>query len=167
MRLRSAAVHGMTVIVSGKILRMASIHDAEFIEAGLGHYVDEFIRDVAATGLNADILAFADPILPEAQQRQRAFEWDNAAVADTTSFDAWWTASPQEARKNVRRAAKRGVSVDVTSFDDALVRGIKAIYDETPVRQGRRFWHFQKPLERVAAENATYLDRSEFIGAVL
>jgi hypothetical protein len=68
-------------------------------------------------------------------------------------------------RKNVRRAAKRGVTVDVATFDEALVRGIKEIYDETPIRQGRRFWHFGKSVETIRAENGSYLDRAEFIAA--
>jgi hypothetical protein len=53
----------------------------------------------------------------------------------------------------------------VVQFDDELVRGIQEIYDETPVRQGRRFWHFGKDFDTVKRENATYLDRSEFLGA--
>jgi hypothetical protein len=65
----------------------------------------------------------------------------------------------------VKRAEKRGVVVRTTGFDDDLVRGIKEIYDETPVRQGRPFWHYGKSLEVIRKENASYLERSEFIGA--
>ena len=36
-------------------------------------------------------------------------------------------------------------------FDDALVRGISRIYDETPTRQGRRFWHYGKDLDAAKA----------------
>ena len=53
----------------------------------------------------------------------------------------------------------------VVPFDDDLVKGIHRIYNETPVRQGKRFWHFGKDLETVRRELATYLDRSIFIGA--
>jgi hypothetical protein len=53
------------------------------------------------------------------------------------------------------------------SFDDDLVRGIKAIYDETPFRQGRRFPHYGKDLETVRRENSSYIERSQFIGAFL
>jgi hypothetical protein len=70
-------------------------------------------------------------------------------------------------RKNVRRAAKRGVVVKPAHFDDDFVRGIQGIYNETPVRQGRRFWHFGKGFETIRMENATYLERSEFLGAYL
>jgi len=55
----------------------------------------------------------------------------------------------------------------VVPFDEALVRGIKAIYDETPIRQGRLFWHYGKSLEQVWNENATYPSCSQFLGAYL
>jgi hypothetical protein len=50
-------------------------------------------------------------------------------------------------------------------FDDDFVKGIQGIYNETPIRQGRRFWHFGKDFETVKRESSTYLDRSEFLGA--
>ena len=80
-------------------------------------------------------------------------------------IEAWWEKLPQEARKNTRRAAKRGVEVKVVPFDDELARGIHKICNETPVRQGRPFWHYGKDFETVKREHATYLERSEFIGA--
>jgi hypothetical protein len=94
-------------------------------------------------------------------------ETDNVAVIDTSDFKAWWEGLPQEARKNTRRAAKRGVVVAEAPFDDRLVRGIKAVYDESPVRQGRKFWHYGKDLDTVRRENGTYLERSTFLVAQL
>jgi hypothetical protein len=52
-------------------------------------------------------------------------------------------------------------------FGDALVRGIHAIYNECPVRQGKPFPHYGKDLERVHKEESTHLDRSIFLGAYL
>lgn len=68
-------------------------------------------------------------------------------------------------RNMLRRADKAGVVVREVPFDDALVRGIAAIYNEWPMRQGRRFKHDGKSLELVRRENATLLDRSVFLGA--
>ena len=75
-----------------------------------------------------------------------------------------------------RRAEKtRGCSPreasqpDPGGVDDDFVKGIKAIYDETPMRQGRRFWHYQPSRSRARCEamNATYLERSQLVGAYL
>src|SRR5439155_20380119 len=71
----------------------------------------------------------------------------------------------QESRKNVRRATKRGVVVKVTPFDDDLVKGVHRIYNGIRVRDGRPFWHFGQDIQSVRRGLATYLDRSEFIGA--
>jgi hypothetical protein len=67
----------------------------------------------------------------------------------------------------VRRAEKSGVTVREVPFDDGLVRGISAIYDECPTRQGKPFKHYRKSLAAVGAENGTFLDRSVFLGAFL
>ena len=112
-----------------------------------------------------DIFQFAQDFTDAKPRFDYPMEWDNAAAAATRSYDDWWNRLPQETRKNVRRAARRGVLVRLAKFDDELVKGIKAIYDETPFRQGKRFWHFGKDLEKVKRENSTYLERSEFIGA--
>jgi hypothetical protein len=50
-------------------------------------------------------------------------------------------------------------------FDDTLVQGISAIYNECPIRQGKPFWHFGKDLDAVRRMNGTFLERSVFIGA--
>jgi hypothetical protein len=86
-------------------------------------------------------------------------------MASTGSYKAWWESLPQPTRKNVRRAAKRGIKVAVVALDEQLVEGIRQIYDETPIRQGRRFWHHGKDLAAIKRENETYPDRSEFLGA--
>ena len=66
---------------------------------------------------------------------------DNAAAIPTASFSKWWDGLPQESRKNVRRAGRNGVVVKEVVFDDALVHGIREIYNADPVRQTGRFWH--------------------------
>src|SRR5690606_37779487 len=60
---------------------------------------------------------------------------------------------------------KSGVCVRIVPFDDALVSGIVAIYNESPVRQGRPFWHYGKSFATVKAEASHALDRSYFLGA--
>ncbi len=92
------------------------------------------------------------------------WDWGNWA-ARTTCFKDWWENVPQESRKNVRRAARRGVVVKIVPFDYNLVNGLHRIYNHIPVRDGKLFWHFGKDVQSVRRELATYLDRSEFIGA--
>jgi hypothetical protein len=157
--------HDRIVVVNGRWLKIASIHDESFIAGTVVDNPDELISQMKARGMRADILTFSQKIYEKEPQFPYHYDWDNAAIASTTSFEEWWTALPQVVRKNVRRAERRGIKVRTVSFDDEFARGIKSIYDETPIRQGRRFWHYGKDLETVTRENSSYLDRSEFIGA--
>ena len=48
-----------------------------------------------------------------------------------------------------------------------MIEGIVQIYNETPLRQGKRFPHFGKDFATIKKEVSTFMDRSEFIGAYL
>jgi hypothetical protein len=52
-------------------------------------------------------------------------------------------------RRAVKKAVKSGVTVRIAEFNDDLVRGIVNINNETPIRQGKPFWHFQKGFDAV------------------
>jgi hypothetical protein len=95
-------------------------------------------------------------------------EYDNFAAIPLSTYDHWWRNQLKPATRNmVRKAERAGITTGVIEYDDTLVNGISAIYNETPVRQGRKFWHYQKDIPTVRRENATYLDRATFIGAFL
>jgi hypothetical protein len=154
------------VVVSGRYLRVASVHDEELVEGAIAPAPETFVSKVKKSALRADVFTFPENIDQPSPKYDFPFEWDNVAVARTTSYSDWWEKKlPQETRKNVRRSAKKGVSVRVVAYDKEFVGGIKAIYDETPIRQGSRFWHYGKDLETVRRENGTYLERCEYIGA--
>ena len=83
-----------------------------------------------------------------------------------TTHKEWWKKQIRtHTRNHIRKAANQGVEVRQVPFDDELVRGVKEIFDECPVRQGKPFWHYQKDLDTIKAELATFLDRSDFLGA--
>jgi hypothetical protein len=164
----SAEICGRTIVVTGKWLRKAVIKDEDVVEGEIVENPAAFLEQLKRSSLKADIFSFSQKIPNTAPKYRYPFAWDNWAVIPLTSFNDWWEKRlPQESRRNVRRAAKRGVVVKAAPFEDDFVRGIQGIYNETPVRQGRRFWHFEKDFETVKMENATYLDRSEFLGAYL
>jgi hypothetical protein len=92
-------------------------------------------------------------------------EWDNAAAIPLADPEAWWQGLPQVARKNVRRAEKRGVTVSLATLNDDLIRDIMAINDESPMRQGKPFYHYGKDFESVKRDYSSFSDRSEFVCA--
>lgn len=161
----AAQIDGQTVVVTGRWIKVAAIHDE--------HWVTEGIEDPAPVvallrqkKLGADIFTFSGKLTETQPRFNYLVEWDNWAVIPITTFSEWWEKRlPQETRKNVRRSQKREVVVRTVAFDDALVAGIKSIYDETPLRQRRKFWHYGKDLETVKRENSTYLEQAELLGA--
>jgi hypothetical protein len=161
----SVEIEGRTVIVTGKWLKVAAIREQNIVEGELVKTPDSFLRALKSSELKADILTFFQRPPDVAPKFKLPFEWDNYAAIPITTFENWWESVPQETRKNTRRAAKREVVVKSVPFDDELARGIHNLCNETPVRQGKPFWHYGKDFETVRHEHATYLERSEFIGA--
>lgn len=115
-----------------------------------------------------DLFTFM-PRLTEANQRHPFYcEMDNLAVLPISTFEHWLTKQIDfKARNRARKAEKKGVILREVPFDDELVRGISAIYNETPIRQGRRFHHFGRDFESLKRIKSTFLDRSLFLGAYL
>lgn len=158
-------VRDRKVYTQGTWLKIARIHGEEFLPERPVEDAAVFVAALRARKLRADIFTFAERFYQNGSACEYRAENESWAVADTADFAKWWEALPQETRKNVRRSAKRGVEVRLSRFDDALAEGICTIYNETPIRQGRRFWHYGKDLATVKAENSTFLDRSDFICA--
>ena len=165
-RVPSACIDGRTVIASGRWIKIAAIEGEEFVEGEAVPDPESFCARLKAAGLKADIFTFAQKALDETPRYPYSLEWDNAAITPTTNPADWLAHCVEyDVRKGIRKAAKAGVVVRVAEFDDDFVRGIAEIYNETPVRQGKAFWHYQKDLESVRRENSTYPERSIFIGA--
>lgn len=161
----AAEILGRIVISRGGKITTASILDDLVTEGELVPNPDTFISLLKQSGLNPDVLTFFQRPPDLVPKFNYQIEWDNYAVVDTSNFDAWWEKLPQEARKNTRRSTKRGVLVKAVPYDDTLVSGIYKLCNESPVRQGRPFWHYGKDFETIKREHATFLDRSEFVGA--
>ena len=161
----AADIDGRTVIVTGGAVKTASLRDEHFTAAPQISDLEKFIAELKQSGLRPDVLTFFQRP-PDLQPKfSYPIEWENYAAVPVTTFEAWWDKLPQEARKNTRRAAKRGVEVKVVPFDDELARGIHKICNEAPVRQGRPFWHYGKDFETIKREHATYAECSDFIAA--
>jgi hypothetical protein len=127
---------------------------------------DSAIVQLRKSDLKIDIFTFMQKLPETTPKYKYPMEWDNFAVLPVTTFENWWTKQIGfKARNKAKQAEKKGVLVREVPFDDALARGIWEIYNECPVRQGRRFPHYGKSLEVVHAMSATYLDSSVFIGA--
>jgi hypothetical protein len=117
-------------------------------------------------GFKPDIFTFWQR-LPEIEPRYSFHtEWEEIAVLPIQSYEHWWKHQIKSRVRNlIRKAEKEGVEVRETAYDDEFVRGMTAIFNESPVRQGRRFWHFGKDFETVKRQFSQYVFRERMIGA--
>jgi hypothetical protein len=157
-------VAGATVIVSGRMVRIASVKDELFLSGDPVSDPQSFIAELQRSDLKADVFMFSQKP-PDTKQYDYLKEWDNFAVIPTGDYDAWWNGLPQETRKNVRRARNRGVVIKVAETSDEFVRGVQQIYNESPIRQGKPFYHYGKDFETIRRELSTFAATSEFLGA--
>jgi hypothetical protein len=167
VRVPSTQIDGRTVLATGKWLEIATVQDEELTESESVADPESFISHLKESGLNADIFTFSQKLWDTTPKYKYLLEWDNWAVIPITTYTDWEKRAESSVRRAVRRAAKLGVVVKVAEFDDRFVNGIVNINNETPVRQGRTFWHFQKSFEAVKQENSTYPGRNTFLGAYL
>lgn len=161
----AVTIGDQTVVVSGGSLKTARLHEAEWFEGQVVKDAPALVSELKRGPLAADILTFCQDLGDPEPRLSYPYEWEDVAAVPITTFTEWWEQLPQESRKNVRRAEKRGVTVKIAQFDDNLVAGIKAIYDEAPFRQGRQFWHYGKDLASVRRDNSSFLERADFICA--
>jgi hypothetical protein len=93
-------------------------------------------------------------------------EADNLAVLPISTYEYWWRKQiTVKTRYIVQKAKKRGVETAEITLDDELVRAIHEIYNETPVRQGRRYANYGMSLEQVRDLTLPFHGRSIYIGA--
>jgi len=158
-------VCGKEMQFEGRLVRIAHV-DGEGYQ-----FLDDPDTAVVAlrkSGTRADLFTFIQKLSDTSPKHSFPMEWDNIAALPVSTFDHWMAHQIDfKVRNKVRKSAKNGVSVREVPFDDSLVQGIHAIYNETPIRQGKRFWHYGKDLEAVRRMNGTFLDRTIFIGAYL
>jgi hypothetical protein len=162
-------VKGQTIVVKGSLLRIAGIHDEIWLETELADpkACVKALKTQQPREIKADLFTFTQkPSSPEPKHLYHR-ELDSVAVARFATFQEWWESLPQESRKNVRRAQKRGVEVVVREFDDDLIRGILGVNNDSPMRQRTINHHYGKTFEQTKRDHSAFLDRSDFIGAYL
>jgi hypothetical protein len=154
--------------VEGKLLRVARIDGEKY----------RFLSDPAPilSELNTsekahtpiDIFTFVERLPITAPRYSYPMEWDNFATLQISTFDQWWNQQIGfKARNKAKQAGKKGVVLREVPFDESLVRGIWQIYNETPIRQGKRFPHYGMTIDQIREYAGTFLADSVFIGAFL
>lgn len=159
-------INGISLLVSGRFIKLGVVNDEYWLETDPHDDPEGIIEHIKYNRVKIDIFTFSQKLWDTTPKYDYHMEWDNIAALPIETFEHWWTKQVNDKTRNmVRKAQKKRVEVKVVTFDNALIEGIAGIYNETPVRQGRPFWHYDKDIESIRIENSTFLERSDFLGA--
>src|SRR5262245_37976052 len=86
VRVPALMVDGQTMIVTGGLIKIASVPDEAFVEEEVIHDPRGFISKLVESGSRIDILTFAQKVSEATPKHPYLFEWDNAAVASTVTI---------------------------------------------------------------------------------
>ena len=129
---------------------------------------EKYLVELHSCGTRIDIFTFLQKLPDTSPKYPYPFEMDNLAVLHITTFENWWNNQIKSYPRNrARQAGKRGVAMREVPYGEELIQGICEIYNETPVRQGKKFPHYGMTLIRARQYAGTFLDRSIYIGAFL
>jgi hypothetical protein len=164
VQLRCIEMDQQTYTVSDGPIRIVTLEDEWY----------EDVRDPAAVvetltrtrgGAGADLFSFWQRVPDVEPRHDYHHEWEDVAVVPA-DHQAWlMTRIKPRIRSQLRKAEKEGLVLRQTSYDEAFVRGMTAIFNETPIRQGRPFWHYGKDVDTVRQQFSRYVHREHMIGA--
>lgn len=127
---------------------------------------ETFIKKLKGKSVTADIFTFMQRLPKSRPKYNYRMTWDSRAAIPITSYDNWYKNQLQQNPRNkMRIAQKKGVIVKLCEFNDDLIEGIKNIYNETPIRQNKRFPQYGIDFNATRKAHITYIDRAHFIGA--
>jgi len=160
---RSYLIGEKHLIAGGGLLRTIRLQDEYYVSTGAP---EALISAIRSSSVPADVFTFVQELDEPQPKYDYLMEWDSRAVVPITTYDHWFknqiTFKP---RNKLKKSQKSGVEVRVMQFNDELIRAIGKVYDESPIRQGKRNLHYGKDFETLKSEHQTFLDRSDFIGA--
>ena len=153
-------------VVEGRVVRTARVHDEVWLGPQDTPDVPEILDRLNDCPSRVDLFTFVQKLPDTTPRYPYHLEHDYLAVAHFESYEDWFEKRVDHSvRTHVRKSRKEGIRTEVVQLTDELVDGIVSIYNENPVRQGKKFWHYGKTASIVKAENSSYLDRSIFVGA--
>ena len=165
MQNKRVILDGKPITIWGSWLRIAGVKPEE------EHFYDvsvpeRIVEELKTQRVGADLFTFWQR-LPDIEPRfQYPLDWDNVAAVRISTYEEWLKKQVHvNTRNKIKKATKCGVEVKMVPFDDALVKGIVEIFNESSIRQGRPFAHYGEGFDKVKEEWSSDSERSEFLGA--
>ena len=163
IRLNCIEINGQTFSITGKIVKVVKLEHESYENINDPALVVTALKN---SECKPDIFTFCQRVPDTEPKHKYSMEWESLAVLPIKNFDYWWNKQVKGTTRNmIRKSQKAGVEVREAAFDDEFVRGMVDIFNESPVRQGFRFWHYGKDFDSVKREFSRFLFREDVIGA--
>lgn len=163
-KIRCVNLEGQTYTISGGPISVAQLEDEWFEDVAEPEKVIRALKDPACE--RPDIFTFWERVPAGEPKFSYHLEWESLAVLPVSSYENWFNKQIKGTTRNmIRKSQKAGIQVRDCTFDENFVRGMTGIFNETPVRQGRTFWHYGKDIKTVQQQFSRYLYREDLIGA--
>jgi len=165
---RAVAVHALQIenkrlVIQGRWLTVARLKDEWYEDIGDPEMI---IRPLRKHQFRPDLFTFWQRLPDRVPIYSYYCEPESLSAVPLKDFQYWWNEQiKSDTRKKAKRAEKKGVEIKVVELSDAFVRGVMDIFNETPVRRGKPFWHYGKSFDTVKAELSMDLATSKLIGA--
>ncbi|HUL51234.1 MAG TPA: hypothetical protein VLU94_01485, partial [Candidatus Nitrosotalea sp.] len=157
------SINGTRMRIDGRWIRSARLEEEWYEDV---ENPEALIQGLRASAERPDILTFWQRLPNIEPKFNYCMVHDAIAALPLKDYAHWWNKQiDAKIRNMVRRAEKKGVVVKATAFDDRFVAGITSLFNETPVRQGKKFWHYGKDFETIKREFSRFLFREEIFGA--
>ncbi len=161
----STVIDDKQIVFHGKWIRTARLEHEWYEDVTNPENLIQGLRNFKQ---KADVLTFWQRLPDTKPLFNYRMQLDPIAALPIGDYSHWWEKQIDGKTRNmVRRAEKKGVQVRLSDFDDKFVEGMTSIFNETPIRQGKHFWHYGKDRETVKREFSRYLFREEVFGAYL
>jgi hypothetical protein len=151
------------LIVQGRLLTVARLKDEWYDDVADPELIVSALKRCTPT---PDIFTFWQRLPDIAPIYSYYHEAEALSAIPLKDFQHWWEKQiKSDTRKKIKRPEKRGVEIRVVTLDDEFIRGVMGVFNETPVRRGKPFWHYGKAFQTLKEELSRDLDKSKFIGA--
>jgi hypothetical protein len=149
--------------INGKMVRVAQIEEDWLYEVSRPQ---ELISELSQRDkYNVDLFTFRQIIPNFFPTYKYYFEFENDAVITVHSYDHWFNNQIHpNARNKLKKAHKKGVRIKICQFSDDFLHEILDIYNESPIRQGKRFAHYGISFAALKKAHSTFLDKATYIG---
>ncbi len=143
---------------------------AQYFEP-LEHSYDIYPKKELLTALskkNVDLFSYIDRSFLKKTYNNGGFYKcsETIGLLHTERFDSWLKLLPARERTAVRKTIRIGLTTHVVDVDDDFIESAHKIYNETPIRQGRKYSGFGITKEDVR-QKFSNLQTSRIIGAYL